>query len=124
MSSILHVGFYNYVTTESVVALLDYKLAASKKIVKSAKEERPRSVMDVTKGRKAQTLIVLTGDRYIISAIFRQRLAKRLGVIPEMDQSEVLPSTAHAPTYKSTLIDSHGEITRHKGKNSKEAPNN
>ena len=81
MSSILHVGFYNYVTTESVVALLDYKLAASKKIVKSAKEERPRSVMDVTKGRKAQTLIVLTGDRYIISAIFRQRLAKRLGQI-------------------------------------------
>jgi regulator of extracellular matrix RemA (YlzA/DUF370 family) len=78
MSAVLHVGFYNYVTTESVVALLDYKLQASKRIVKTAKDEKPRSVMDVTKGRKAQTLIVLTGDRYIISAIYRQRLAKRL----------------------------------------------
>lgn len=78
MAGVLHVGFYNYVTTESVVALLDYKLQVSKRIVKTAKDEKPRSVMDVTKGRKAQTLIVLTGDRYIISAIYRQQLAKRL----------------------------------------------
>jgi regulator of extracellular matrix RemA (YlzA/DUF370 family) len=123
MSSLLHVGFYNYVTSENVIALLDYKLAASKKIVKSAKEEKPRSVMDVTKGRKAQTLIVLTGDRYIISAIYRQRLAKRLGAVPEIEQSEILPSiSTGTPSYASTILDSHGETTRLKGKDSKEAP--
>jgi len=78
MEALLHVGFYNYVTTDSVIALLDYKLAVAKKIVKSAKLEKPRSVMDVTKGRKANTLVVLSGDRYVISAIYRQQLAKRL----------------------------------------------
>lgn len=81
-NTILHVGFYNYVTSDNVIALLDYKIAASKRIAKSAREEKPRSVMDVTRGRKAQTLIVLTGDRYIISAIYRQQLAKRLSAEP------------------------------------------
>lgn len=78
MTGVLNLGFYNYVTTESVVALIDYKLEAAKKIVRSVKAEKPRSLLDVTKGRKCQTLVVLTGDRYVISAIFRQQLATRL----------------------------------------------
>lgn len=76
---ILNIGFYNFVSTESVVAVIDYKLAAAKKIVKSARAERPRSVIDLTKGRKALSLLVLTGDRYAISAISMKSLAKRLG---------------------------------------------
>ena len=77
-TSVLNLGFYNYVTTDSVVALIDYKLEAAKKIVRSVKSEKPRSLLDVTKGRKCQTLVVLTGDRYVISAIYRQQLATRL----------------------------------------------
>lgn len=78
MNKVINVGFYNFVTADSIVALLDYKLLAAKKIVKSAREERPRSVMDITKGRKSRTLIVLTGDRYIISATYRQSIARRI----------------------------------------------
>lgn len=91
MDGLLHVGFYNYVTSESVIALVDYKLIAAKKIVKSIKEEKPRFLMDITKGRKAQTLVVLSGDRYVISAISRKQLAKRLS--PETDTEEELDVT-------------------------------
>lgn len=76
--STLHVGFYNYVTSDSVIGLIDFKLKVSKQIVKTARLEKPRSVLDLTKGRRALTLILLTGDRYIISAISQKELAKRL----------------------------------------------
>ncbi len=89
----LHVGFYNYVLVDHVIALIDYKASAAKKIVKSARAEKPRAVMDVTRGRKANTLIVLTGDRYLISAIYRQQLAKRLGAV-SVPVEEELPVTS------------------------------
>lgn len=117
-AGVLHVGFYNYVTTESVIALLDYKLVASKKIVRTAKDEKPRSVMDVTKGRKAQTLIVLTGDRYIISAIYRQQLAKRLAPVPELEASEIFPElpVPQLTSEEEIILDATGETTRSKRK--------
>ncbi len=90
MTEVLHVGFYNYVTTDTVVALLDYKLAGAKRIIKSAREEKPRSVIDVTKGRKARTLIVLTGDRYVLSAIYGQQLAKRLMTPAQVTDIEIV----------------------------------
>lgn len=90
MDGVLHVGFYNYVTSDSVIAILDYKIAAAKRLVKTAKEDKPRSVIDVTRGRKAVSLIVLTGDRYVISAIHRQQLAKRLGTGSEAEPTENL----------------------------------
>jgi regulator of extracellular matrix RemA (YlzA/DUF370 family) len=117
MTEVLHVGFYNYVTAESVVALIDYKLAAAKKIIKSAKDEKPRSVMDVTRGRKAQTLIVLVGDRYLISAIYRKQLAKRLSPLPEEEQDEIFPPLAHSSgTQEEILLDGTGETSRSKRK--------
>lgn len=92
MTKVVNVGFYNYVTVDSIVALIDYKLIAAKKIVKSAKEERPRSVMDITKGRRSRTLIVLTGDRYIISSTYRQVLARRICAEIEDDNAQGNPS--------------------------------
>lgn len=116
MSGLLHVGFYNYVTSASVIALIDYKLQAAKKIVRLAREEKPRSVMDVTKGRKAQTLVVLTGDRYVISAIYRQQLAKRL--IPSIEDvsDDTFPSIAvpPSPIKEEIILNATGETTRSK----------
>jgi regulator of extracellular matrix RemA (YlzA/DUF370 family) len=104
MKGVLHIGFYNYVTSDSVVGLFDYRVPSIKRLVKSAKAEKPRNVIDVTRGRKAQTLIVLTGDRYVISAIYRQQLAKRLGAI-EVSPEEILetlksPGTLDGPREK------------------------
>lgn len=77
---LLHVGFSNQVVADQVTCLLDYRVPSVKRIVKSARDERPRSVMDLTRGRKSMSLIVLTGDRYVISAIPLKTLAKRMGV--------------------------------------------
>lgn len=97
MTAVLHVGFNNFVTSENVIALIDYSSAAAKKIVRSVKAEKPRNCMDVTRGRKSQTLIVLTGDRYIISAIYRQQLAKRLcGKEVEKEETLTLPKGSKA----------------------------
>ena len=121
MPGVLHVGFYNYVTIDSVIALIDYRLAAAKKIIKSAKEEKPRSVMDITKGRKAQTLIVLTGDRYVISAIYRQKLAKRLAPVSELDSEEMLPAFPAPPSQPEEIIlDATGETTKSKRQKAQE----
>jgi regulator of extracellular matrix RemA (YlzA/DUF370 family) len=110
MDSLLHVGFYNYVTSYSVVALIDYKIAAAKNIVRSARTDKPRSVLDVTKGRKALTLIVLTGDRYIISAIARKQLAKRL--CPDVETEPVDETKVSIPTPKETFLNAQGESSR------------
>jgi len=89
MKGLLQVGFYNFVTVDNVLAILDYRLSTAKKIVKSAREERPRSVIDVSKGRKCMSLIILKGNTYIISTIPRITLAKRLGAV-EVEAEELI----------------------------------
>lgn len=109
---LLHVGFYNYVTEDSIIALLDYKIQVAKTLVKTAKADRPRSVMDITKGRKALTLIVLTGDRYVISAISRQNLARRLlGTTIDVEE-EVTPKPGSTSLTNETRLENNGEGTR------------
>lgn len=111
MKGTLHIGFYNYVLTENIIALIDYRTSAAKKIVKSAREEKPRSVIDVTRGRKAQTLIVVSGDRYIISAIYRQQLAKRLEpVIDEPTPEEILTPKKGYSKIRSPKEDIHATV--------------
>lgn len=93
MMRLLNCGFYNYVTTSAVVALIDCRIEAAKKLKKSVRAEKPRSIIDLTRGRKELTLIVLTGDRYIISAISRKQLAKRMGLTDEQaDDLKPLPN--------------------------------
>lgn len=121
MNGLLMTGFYNYVTIDSVIALLDYKIAASKKIVKSVKEEKPRNLMDVTRGKKANTLIVLTGDRYMISAIHRQQLAKRMCPLPELEPEEklILNKGTINLSQEEIILDAQGESTRSEREKSK-----
>lgn len=105
---VLHIGFYNFIVSDNVVALIDYRTTAAKKIVKSAREEKPRAVIDVTRGRKANTLIICTGDRYFISAIYRQQLAKRLGAVevPAEEQITTTPNqTLKGPRKKINVQD-------------------
>ena len=78
-SPLLHVGFGNLVMADEVLAILEYKIPAVKRLIKSALAEKPRSVINLTVGRKAVSIVVLSGDRYVISAIYTKQLAKRLG---------------------------------------------
>ena len=78
LSPLLHVGFNNTVLVNQIVGIFDYSSSRVKQNVKSAEVERPRSVVNVTRGRKALSAILLQGDRYIISAIPTKALCNRL----------------------------------------------
>lgn len=84
----INVGFDNMVMSDQIVALLDYRSVPMKELIKSALAERPRSVLKVTKGRRAVTLIILTGDRYVLSAIPSKKLQSRLGLNNEVRVAE------------------------------------
>jgi len=75
---LLHVGFDNVVMVSQILGVFDIRSAAIKRIIDTAKEERPRSVISVTKGRKAWSVIFLSGDRYVVSCIPRKQIYKRL----------------------------------------------
>jgi regulator of extracellular matrix RemA (YlzA/DUF370 family) len=77
----LNVGFANMIMTHKIIAILDIKVPHIKRHIALVQEERPRSVYNFTRGRKALSLILLEGDRYIISCIPRKNLCRRIGFI-------------------------------------------
>ncbi len=79
-TNLLQVGFNNFVSRDNIIAILDYSIPAVKKILTSAKKEKPRNVLDVTRHKGTASVIVLTGDRYVLSNIPRLILAKRIGL--------------------------------------------
>lgn len=78
MIPVLNVGFENYVMSDNVVAIVDYQLAAAKRLVSNARKEKPRNIINLTNRSKIRSLIVCTGDRYVLSAVHRQQLVSRL----------------------------------------------
>ena len=77
---LLNAGFNNFIVANQIVAILDYSIGSVKAIVRTARAERGnRSVIDLTRGKKIYSLIVLVGDRYVLSTIPRKQLATRLG---------------------------------------------
>ena len=89
---LLHVGFNNLIVVDQIVGLFDYSSKPMKDLVKTAIEEKPRSVIKVSKGRRILTLIILTGDRYVLSAIPKKILCSRLGLDEEYKIEESNPT--------------------------------
>lgn len=83
MRNVLNCGFDNYILCDQLVAILDARNKNVKSTVKRAKESTPNKVMDICKGRKHKSILVLTGDRFVISPVEMQTLVKRLGVDDE-----------------------------------------
>ena len=81
---LLNAGFNNFIVTSQIVAILDYSIGAAKTIVRTARAERgARAVIDLTRGKKIYTLIILIGDRYVLSTKPRKQIARRLGAYIE-----------------------------------------
>lgn len=81
MPPVLHVGFNQYVVTDHIEAILDATTAEAGRIIHSAKEENRRKVLDVTKNRARKSLIILRGDRYIVTFVPIKQLLRRLGLV-------------------------------------------
>jgi regulator of extracellular matrix RemA (YlzA/DUF370 family) len=74
--AVLNVGFYNYVMTEKIVALVSSESAPMRRLVQTMRKEG--NVIDATQGRRTKSVIFTNGTAVILSAISQETLAKRL----------------------------------------------
>jgi regulator of extracellular matrix RemA (YlzA/DUF370 family) len=74
--SVLNVGFYNYVLTDKVVALVSSESAPMRRLVQTLRKDS--QVIDATHGRRTKSIIFTTGPAVVLSAISQETLAKRL----------------------------------------------
>jgi len=74
--AVLNVGFYNFVLTDKVVALVSSESAPMRRLVQSLRKEG--TLIDATQGRRTKSIIFTTGPAVVLSAISQETLAKRL----------------------------------------------
>ncbi len=74
--TVLNVGFYNYVLTEKVVALISSESAPMRRLIQGLR--KGNNLIDATQGRRTKSIIFTTGSAVILSAISQETLAKRL----------------------------------------------
>ncbi|MFQ3587401.1 MAG: DUF370 domain-containing protein [Fimbriimonadaceae bacterium] len=73
---VLNVGFYNYVMTDRIVALVSSESAPMRRLIQTLRKSG--NLIDATQGRRTKSIIFTTGDSVILSAISQETLAKRL----------------------------------------------
>lgn len=86
--TVLNVGFYNYVMTEKIIALVSSESAPMRRLVQQLR--KTGALIDATQGRRTKAIIFTTGDRVILSAISQETLAKRLST------GEIVPGEEEA----------------------------
>ncbi len=74
--AVLNVGFYNFVLTDKVVALVSAESAPMRRTVQNLR--KGGDLIDATQGRKTKSIIFTTSSAVILSAISQETLAKRL----------------------------------------------
>ena len=74
--TVLNVGFYNYVLTDKIVALVSSESAPMRRLIQTVRKSG--NLIDATQGRRTKAVIFTTGESIILSAISQETLAKRL----------------------------------------------
>ncbi|HMS56113.1 MAG TPA: DUF370 domain-containing protein [Fimbriimonadaceae bacterium] len=74
--AVLNVGFYNFVMTDKIVALVSSESAPMRRLVQQLRKEG--HTIDATQGRRTKSIIFTTGESVVLSAISQETLAKRL----------------------------------------------
>ena len=74
--TVLNVGFYNYVMTDKIVALVSSESAPMRRLIQQVR--KTCNLIDATQGRRTKAVIFTNGDAIILSAISQETLAKRL----------------------------------------------
>ena len=74
---VLNVGFYNFVNSDKILALLRSDSAPMRRTVQEARKHG--TLIDATQGRKTKSVVFLMGGMTVASALSQQTLARRLG---------------------------------------------
>lgn len=72
----LNVGFYNFVSTDKIIAMVSSESAPVRRLVQSMRKDG--NVIDVTQGRRTKSVIFTSANAVILSAISQETLAKRM----------------------------------------------
>lgn len=83
---VLNVGFYNYVLTDKIVAMVSSESAPMRRLVQNLR--KTGNLIDATQGRRTKSVIFTTGDSVVLSAISQETLAKRLGTMEALADEE------------------------------------
>lgn len=73
---VLNIGFYNFVMTDKIVAMVSSDSAPMRRLIQTLKKDG--TVIDATHGRRTKCIIFTTTRDIILSAISQETLAKRL----------------------------------------------
>ena len=74
--AVLNVGFYNFVMTDKIVAMVSSESAPMRRLVQTTRKSG--NLIDATQGRRTKSIIFTTDSAIILSAISQETLAKRL----------------------------------------------
>ncbi len=73
---VLNVGFYNFVMTDKIVAMVSSESAPLRRLIQAMRKSG--NLIDATQGRRTKSVIFTTDSAIILSAISQETLAKRL----------------------------------------------
>ncbi len=74
---VLNVGFYNFVVTDKVLALVRSDSAPMRRLIQEAR--KGGTLVEATQGRKTKSVVFLAGGMTVASALSQETLARRLG---------------------------------------------
>ncbi len=74
---VLNVGFYNFVASDKILALIRSDSAPMRRLVQEARKSG--TLIDATQGRKTKSVVFLNGGVTVASALSQETLARRLG---------------------------------------------
>ncbi len=77
MPPLLNVGFYNFVLTDKIVALVRIDSAPVKRLVQQLRREGTK-LIDATQGRRTRCVVFLSSGQIVLSALTQETLARRL----------------------------------------------
>ena len=75
MARLLNIGFGNVVNTDKIVSIITPDSAPAKRLIQKAKEED--RIVDATQGRRTRGIILVDGNKVILSSLQPDTLAGR-----------------------------------------------
>ena len=75
MARLLNIGFGNVVNTDKIISIITPDSAPAKRLIQKAKEED--RIVDATQGRRTRGIILVDGNKVILSALQPDTLAGR-----------------------------------------------
>ena len=76
---VLNVGFYNYVLTDKIIAMVSTESAPMRRLVQGLRQAG--KVIDATQGRKTKSVVFTMSGDVVLSAISQETLARRLAEV-------------------------------------------